>query len=77
MKTNIGHLDTAAGVVSLIKTTLALKHGEIPPSLGFEKPNPSIDFDRSPFVVNSALTAWPDTDWAAARGSELAWRRRH
>ncbi len=62
VKTNIGHLDTAAGVVSLIKTTLALKHGEIPPSLGFEKPNPSIDFDRSPFVVNSALTVWPDTD---------------
>ncbi|WP_333846542.1 type I polyketide synthase [Phaeobacter italicus] len=58
VKTNIGHLDTAAGVVSLTKTALALHHGEIPPSLGYEAPNPAIDFDGSPFRVNSALTAW-------------------
>lgn len=62
VKSNIGHLDTAAGVVSLIKTTLALKNAEIPPTLGFEKPNPSIDFASSPFVVASQLTSWPDTD---------------
>ncbi len=60
VKTNIGHLDTAAGVVSLIKATLAVRHGEIPPSLGFEKPNPSIDFANSPFVVNDRLTPWPN-----------------
>ena len=59
VKTNIGHLDTAAGVVSLIKATLALKNREIPPSLGFEKPNPAIDFAGSPFVVNAELTPWP------------------
>ncbi|MBO9423178.1 SDR family NAD(P)-dependent oxidoreductase [Labrenzia sp. R4_1] len=59
VKSNIGHLDTAAGVVSLIKTSLALKNGEIPPSLGYEKPNPSIDFANSPFVVNDRLTPWP------------------
>jgi acyl transferase domain-containing protein len=59
VKTNIGHLDTAAGVVSLIKATLALQHGEIPPSLGYEKPNPAIDFAASPFVVNDKLTPWP------------------
>ena len=53
VKTNIGHLDTAAGVVSLIKATLALKNREIPPSLGFEKPNPAIDFAGSPFVGRS------------------------
>lgn len=59
VKSNIGHLDTAAGVVSLIKATLAVKHGEMPPTLGFEKPNPAIEFATSPFVVNDRLTPWP------------------
>ncbi|MFN0217658.1 MAG: type I polyketide synthase [Hyphomicrobium sp.] len=59
VKTNIGHLDTAAGVVSLIKSVLAIEHGEMPPSLGYEKPNPAIDFANSPFVVNERLTPWP------------------
>jgi acyl transferase domain-containing protein/thioesterase domain-containing protein/NAD(P)-dependent dehydrogenase (short-subunit alcohol dehydrogenase family)/acyl carrier protein len=58
VKTNIGHTDTAAGVASLIKVALALNHGEIPPSLGYEAPNPSIDFDSSPFLVNDRLTPW-------------------
>ncbi|MEM9193364.1 MAG: type I polyketide synthase, partial [Myxococcota bacterium] len=59
VKTNIGHLDTAAGVASLIKAALALHHGELPPTLNFEKPNPSIEFAESPFIVNDALTPWP------------------
>lgn len=59
VKTNIGHLDTAAGVASLIKAALALHHAEMPPSLGFEAPNPAIDFDASPFRVNDRLTEWP------------------
>ncbi|WP_323765901.1 type I polyketide synthase [Marinovum sp.] len=58
VKTNIGHLDTAAGVASLIKTSLALSHREMPPSLGYEKPNPAIDFEGSPFRVNDRLTPW-------------------
>jgi phthiocerol/phenolphthiocerol synthesis type-I polyketide synthase E len=58
VKTNIGHLDTASGVAGLIKTVLALKHKQIPPSLHFEEPNPKIDFDNSPFYVNSTLTEW-------------------
>lgn len=62
VKTNIGHLDTAAGVASLIKVALGLHHRQIPPSLGFEKPNPSIDFETSPFRVNDRLTDWPVTD---------------
>ena len=59
VKTNIGHLDTAAGVASLIKAALALHHKQMPPSLGFEKPNPVIGFDGSPFRVNDRLTDWP------------------
>lgn len=62
VKTNIGHLDTAAGTASLIKTALALHHGQIPPSLGFEKPNPAIGFEGSPFRVNDRLSDWPATD---------------
>jgi len=58
VKTNIGHLDTAAGVAGLIKTTLALKHQQIPPSLHFEQPNPKIDFADSPFYVNHQLSEW-------------------
>ncbi|HKS30089.1 MAG TPA: SDR family NAD(P)-dependent oxidoreductase [Pyrinomonadaceae bacterium] len=58
VKTNIGHLDTAAGVAGLIKAALSLKHKQIPPSLHFEKPNPKIDFESSPFYVNSELVEW-------------------
>jgi acyl transferase domain-containing protein len=59
VKTNIGHLDNAAGVTGLIKTVLALQHKVIPPSLHFEKPNPAIDLESSPFYVNSKAVAWP------------------
>jgi acyl transferase domain-containing protein/acyl carrier protein len=59
VKTNIGHLNIAAGVASLIKTVLALKHKEIPSSLHFEQPNPQIDFAHSPFYVNAQLRDWP------------------
>ena len=58
VKTNIGHLDTAAGVASLIKVALQLHHRQMAPSLGYEAPNPSIDFDTSPFRVNDRLTDW-------------------
>ena len=58
VKTNIGHLDAAAGVAGLIKTVLALEHEEIPPSLHFEQPNPQIDFAAGPFRVSTALTPW-------------------
>ncbi len=62
VKTNIGHLDTAAGVASLIKASMALHHHQMPPSLGFEKPNPTIDFKTSPFRVNDRLTEWQQSD---------------
>jgi acyl transferase domain-containing protein/acyl carrier protein len=58
VKTNIGHLDPAAGVASLVKTVLALQHKQIPPSLHCNKPSPAIDFENSPFYVNGALADW-------------------
>ncbi|MEH2068926.1 MAG: beta-ketoacyl synthase N-terminal-like domain-containing protein [Nostoc sp.] len=58
LKTNLGHLDTAAGVAGLIKTVLALEHKMLPPSLHYQTPNPKIDFANSPFYVNTTLTEW-------------------
>ncbi|HZF09074.1 MAG TPA: MupA/Atu3671 family FMN-dependent luciferase-like monooxygenase [Thermoanaerobaculia bacterium] len=59
VKTNLGHLEAAAGMAGLIKTILALRHGEIPPTLHFARPNPQIDFAGSPFFVNTELAPWP------------------
>ncbi len=58
LKTNIGHMDSAAGVGGFIKTVLALNHRLIPPSLHFETPNPRIDFENSPFYVVNQLKEW-------------------
>jgi acyl transferase domain-containing protein len=59
VKTNVGHLDVAAGITGLMKTALALRHRLIPPSLHFDEPNPEIDFEQSPFFVNTRLREWP------------------
>lgn len=58
VKTNVGHLGVAAGAAGLIKTILSLKHKMIPPSLHFKQPNPAIDFENSPFHVNTKLVEW-------------------
>lgn len=58
VKTNVGHLNTAAGVAGFIKTVLALRHKQIPASLNFETPNPAIDFENSPIYVNTKLRPW-------------------
>ena len=58
VKSNIGHLDAAAGVAGLIKAVLALEHRALPPSLHVSSPNPRIDFESTPFRVNTALTEW-------------------
>ncbi|MFJ4187798.1 type I polyketide synthase [Kitasatospora sp. NPDC089509] len=59
VKSNIGHLDTAAGMAGLIKTVLMLEHRTLVPSLHFDTPNPEIDFGSSPFFVNTATAEWP------------------
>ncbi|MEM9853936.1 MAG: type I polyketide synthase, partial [Pseudomonadota bacterium] len=60
VKTNIGHLESAAGVAGIIKTALALKHGEMPPNLHFQEPNPRIPWSDIDIDVVSERRAWPD-----------------
>jgi acyl transferase domain-containing protein/NADP-dependent 3-hydroxy acid dehydrogenase YdfG len=67
VKSNLGHLDAAAGVVGLVKAVLAVKHGEIPASLHFDAPNPQIDFAASPFRVAAKLQSWTPADGALRR----------
>nr|WP_263974219.1 type I polyketide synthase [Streptomyces albicerus] len=61
-KTNVGHLEGAAGVVGLLKTVLSIWHRELPPSLNFETPNPDIAFDELRLRVQQDLTPWPRPD---------------
>ena len=58
VKTNVGHLEVAAGVTGFIKTVLALSNRQLPPSLHYTTPNPAIDFANSPFYVNDTLAEW-------------------
>ncbi|SHM42013.1 type I polyketide synthase [Flavobacterium saccharophilum] len=58
IKSNMGHTTAAAGVAGLIKTLLAMRHKQIPPMVNFNKPNPNIDFDNSPFYINNKLIDW-------------------
>ena len=62
VKTNIGHLEAAAGIAGVIKVLLALRAGVIPKHLHFERPNPRLDWDRLPVRVTSEATAWPEAD---------------
>lgn len=59
LKTNVGHLETASGVAAVIKTALALRHRQIPPSLHFRVPNPKLDLPNTPFRVADRLLDWP------------------
>ncbi|MFL5383055.1 MAG: beta-ketoacyl synthase N-terminal-like domain-containing protein [Longimicrobiaceae bacterium] len=61
VKSNVGHLDTAAGIAGMMKAVLALEHGEIPPVVHYTGPNPRIDFASSPFYVADRLVPW-ETD---------------
>ncbi len=72
VKSNIGHLDAAAGVTGLIKTALALKHGKIPPTLHYRKANRHIDFPKTPFFVNADLRDWGPVDGRPRRAGVSA-----
>ncbi|MGV9878592.1 SDR family NAD(P)-dependent oxidoreductase [Streptomyces sp. NPDC003006] len=58
LKSNVGHLDAAAGVAGVIKTALMLRHRSLVPTLHFERPNPAIDFAATPFYVNTETRPW-------------------
>ncbi|MET9504288.1 type I polyketide synthase [Streptomyces sp. NPDC006622] len=58
-KANIGHLDAAAGAAGFARAVLALEHGEIPPSINFDAPNPALLLDRTPFYVPTTARPWP------------------
>ena len=62
VKTNIGHMEAASGIGSLMKAALALKHGQLPANLHFQTPNPDIPFERLPIRVLEKLEAWPATE---------------
>ncbi|MDQ0786684.1 type I polyketide synthase [Streptomyces sp. B3I8] len=68
VKTNVGHTDAASGVVGFIKAALAVERGVIPPSLHFSSPNPEIEFDDSPFRVNTELMTWDPAEWPRRAG---------
>jgi acyl transferase domain-containing protein/acyl carrier protein len=68
VKTNLGHLEAAAGIAGLIKVALALRHREIPPSLHFGNPNPHIPFTELPLRVQTALSPWPTEPGPALAG---------
>jgi acyl transferase domain-containing protein/acyl carrier protein len=62
VKTNVGHLETAAGVAGLLKAMLVLQHRQIPPSLHFNTPNPHIDFEKLKLRVPTTVEPFPETD---------------
>lgn len=59
VKTNVGHLEPAAGIAGLVKAVLAVQHGEIPPHLNFSTPNPNIPWRKLRLRVPTTLTPWP------------------
>ncbi|MYH09607.1 MAG: type I polyketide synthase, partial [Gemmatimonadales bacterium] len=71
-KTNMGHLESAAGIAGLIKVVLAMRHGVIPKHLHFETPNPGVDWDRLPVRVTSERTQWPPANGRPARAGVSA-----
>ncbi|WP_280441974.1 non-ribosomal peptide synthetase/type I polyketide synthase [Nocardia brasiliensis] len=72
VKSNIGHTDSAAGVVGLIAAILAVRHGRIPGVVHFRQPNPKLQLDRTPFYVNARTIPWETADGAPRRAGVTA-----
>ncbi|MCI5044043.1 MAG: type I polyketide synthase [Aquisalinus sp.] len=68
VKANLGHLDCASGAIGLIKSTLCVHNKVLPSLLHFEAPNPKIDFESSPFYVNTEFRHWPENAWPRRAG---------
>ena len=77
VKSNVGHLEAAAGITGLIKVALSLAHRAVPPHLHFRTPNPLIPWDRLPVKVPTALTPWEATDGTRIGGNQFVRVRRH
>ena len=74
VKTNIGHLEAAAGIAGLIKATLAVERGVIPRHLNFRNPNPAVAWEQLPLRVTTETTPWPATDRPPLAGvSAFGW----
>ena len=67
VKSNVGHLDSAAGVAGFIKAVLCLRHGELVPSLHYHRPNPRVGFEQTPFYVNTQPEPWVPSGGAPRR----------
>ncbi|WP_330318643.1 alpha/beta fold hydrolase [Streptomyces platensis] len=67
VKSNVGHTDAAAGVTGLIKVLLSMKHGVVPATVGFARPNPAIDFAATPFRVSGEALPWQSADGSPLR----------
>ncbi|MFH9990910.1 SDR family NAD(P)-dependent oxidoreductase [Streptomyces luteogriseus] len=72
VKSNVGHLDAAAGIAGLLKTTLALRHRTLPPTVHFRQANPAIDFPSTPFHVQRELAPWTTADGGPRRAGVSA-----
>ena len=68
VKTNVGHLESAAGMAGMMKVILALQHGVVPPQLHFQEPNPRVDWSRLPLRVVTEACEWPSRDGIRAAG---------
>ena len=85
VKSNMGHLEPAAGIAGLMKAALSLQHGKIPPSLHFNAPNPKIPFNQLGLRVPRAVELWPENGSGKSRAckagsltqSAYSPRRRH